>query len=144
MSWRAGDPGARLVVVVKCVPKNGRLRLQEKFVPADLITNSFRNLPASLNPRFCAEGRELMSKKPRRAATSVTAGNVPAPVRVRLRRINSEPARPYPPDGQAGEWWQRLKDAFGTTSSALVDASLQQLIGASSLSTIDPCGRLRW
>jgi hypothetical protein len=40
---------------------------------------------------------------------------------------------PYPPDGQAREWWQRLKNAFGTTSSAFVDASLQQLIAAARL-----------
>jgi hypothetical protein len=90
-------------------------------------------MAAVAGPRFCAEGPELMSKKPKRAATSVTAGNVPAPVRIRLRRVNSEHARPYPPDGQAREWWQRLKDAFGTTSSAFVDASLQQLIGAARL-----------
>ena len=38
-----------------------------------------------------------------------------------------------PPDGQAREWWQRLKNAFGTTSSAFVDASLQQLIAAARL-----------
>src|SRR3954468_14916795 len=36
-------------------------------------------------------------------------------------------------DGQAREWWQRLKNAFGTASSAFVDASLQQLIGAARL-----------
>jgi hypothetical protein len=73
-----------------------------------------------------------MSNKPKRAATSVIAGNVPAPVSVRLRRINSEHARSYPPD-QAREWWQRLKNAFGTASSAFVDASLQQLIAAARL-----------
>ena len=27
-------------------------------------------------------------------------------------------AVPYPPDGQAREWWQRLRKAFGTASSA--------------------------
>ena len=53
--------------------------------------------------------------------------------RVRLKRINSEYARPYPPDGQAREWWHRLKNAFGTASSAFVDASLQQLIAAARL-----------
>jgi hypothetical protein len=90
-------------------------------------------MAAVAGPSFCAEGPELMSKKPKRAGTSVTAVNVPAPVSVRLRRINSEHARPYPPDGQAREWWQRLKDAFGTTSSAFVDASLQQLIAAARL-----------
>jgi hypothetical protein len=83
-------------------------------------------MAAVAGPRFCTKG-PLMSKKPRRAATA-RAGNVPA-----LRRINSEHARPYPPDGQSGEWWQRLKNAFGTTSSAFVDASLQQLIAAARL-----------
>ena len=74
-----------------------------------------------------------MSKKSNRTATAVTAGNVPAPVRVRLKRINCNAARPYPPDGQAREWWQRLKNALGTSSSHFVDASLQQLIAAARL-----------
>ncbi len=43
---------------------------------------------------------------------------VPAPVKVRLKRVNCE-------------WWHRLKNAFGTASkSAFVGASLQQLIAA--------------
>jgi hypothetical protein len=66
-------------------------------------------------------------------ATAVVAGNVPAPVRVRLKRVSCDHAIPYPPDGQAREWWQRLKNAFGTTSSAFVNASLQQLIAAARL-----------
>jgi hypothetical protein len=74
-----------------------------------------------------------MSKELRGSATAVVAGNVPAPVRVRLKRVNCDHAIPYPPDGQAREWWQRLKSAFGTTSSAFVNASLQQLIAAARL-----------
>jgi hypothetical protein len=79
--------------------------------------------------------------------TPAMAGNVP--VKVRLRRINSDHARPYPPDGQAHEWWPRLKNAFGTTSSAFVDASLQQLIAAarlpnSGISEIARLARLGW
>jgi hypothetical protein len=42
-------------------------------------------------------------------------------------------AIPYPPDGQTREWWHRLKNAFGTASSAFVAASLQQLIAAARL-----------
>ena len=61
-----------------------------------------------------------MSKKLTSPATAVVAGNVPAPVRVRLKRVNCDHAIPYPPDGQTREWWQRLKNAFGTTSSAFV------------------------
>ena len=90
-------------------------------------------MAAFAGPSFCAKGCGVMSKKPRRAVTPATAGNVPAPVRVRLQRINSDYARPYPPDGQAREWWHRLKNAFGTASSAFVDASLQQLIAAARL-----------
>jgi hypothetical protein len=55
---------------------------------------------------------------------------MPAPVRVKLKRVNCEQATPYPPDGQAREWWQRLKNVFGTASSAFVQASLYQLIAA--------------
>ena len=90
-------------------------------------------MAAFARPGFCEKGHRIMSKKPRQATTSVTADNVPAPVRVRLRRISCDYARPYPPDGQAREWWQRLKKAFGTASSAFVDASLIQLIAAARL-----------
>jgi hypothetical protein len=74
-----------------------------------------------------------MSKKFTQISTSEVAGNRPAPVRVRLRRINCNYARAYPPDGQGFEWWQRLKNAFGTASGAFVDASLQQVIASSRL-----------
>ena len=74
-----------------------------------------------------------MSQKLSPAAPSVVSGKVPAPVRVRLKRLNCNEAIPYPPDGQAREWWQRLKNALGTSSSAFVGASLQQLIAAARL-----------
>jgi hypothetical protein len=74
-----------------------------------------------------------MSGKRRQSTTSVTDGNKLAPVRVRLRRINCDYARPYPPDGQTREWWQRLKNGLGTRSNYFVDASLQQLIAAARL-----------
>jgi hypothetical protein len=63
----------------------------------------------------------------------LTESNKLPPVRVRLQRINSHHARPYPPDGQTREWWQRLKNALGTGSNHFVDASLQQLIAAARL-----------
>ena len=90
-------------------------------------------MAAFARPVFCAKGRWLMNKKPKQATTLVTAGSVTAPVRVRLERINCDYARPYPPDGQGREWWERLKNAFGTASSAFVNASLQQLIAAARL-----------
>src|SRR6266480_1684232 len=81
----------------------------------------------------CENRDRPMSKKLRAPATSVVSGSVPAPVRVRLKRVNCNHAIPYPPDGQAREWWQRLKNAFGTASSAFVQASLYQLIAAARL-----------
>src|SRR5258708_39662266 len=79
------------------------------------------------------KGGRRMSKTPRSPIGPVETGKVPAPVRVRLKRVNCNEAIPYPPDGQAREWWLRLKNAFGTASSAFVGASLQQLIAAARL-----------
>jgi hypothetical protein len=66
-------------------------------------------------------------------------GKVPAPVRVRLKRVNCDQAEPYPPDGQPREWWRRLKNAMGTSSSAFVAASLQQLIAPARLPNSGIC-----
>jgi len=75
-----------------------------------------------------ADGRKP-PPRPRKPST----GNVPGPVRVRLKRLNCNEAIPYPYDAQGREWWQRLKNAFGTASSAFVEASLYQLIAAARL-----------
>ena len=80
-----------------------------------------------------------MSKILSTPASSVAAGKVPAPVRVRLKRVNCNEAIPYPPDGQSREWWRRLKNAMGTSSSAFVAASLQQLIAAARLPNSGIC-----
>jgi hypothetical protein len=88
---------------------------------------------AIARPGLWEKGRGPMSKKPRLHTTSGETGKVIAPVRVKLKRVNCEQATPYPPDGQAHEWWHRLKNALGTTSSAFVEASLHQLIKAARL-----------
>src|SRR2546421_11741895 len=74
-----------------------------------------------------------MSQKPRGSIPSVEPRKAPPPVKVRLKRLNCNEAIPYPPDGQAREWWQRLRNAFGTASSAFVQASLYQLVAAARL-----------
>ena len=79
-----------------------------------------------------AKGSGLMRKKPK-SPTPVTTGEKLAPVKVRLKQINCNHARPYPPDGQPRDWWERLKDALGTASGAFVEASLHQLIAAARL-----------
>jgi hypothetical protein len=56
--------------------------------------------------------------------------------RVKLKRINSDLSKAYPPDGEHKRWWDRLKAALGTTSSDFVNATLVQIQNASRL----PCG----
>ena len=80
-----------------------------------------------------------MSKKLTATAPSVASGKVPAPVRVRLKRVNCNQAIPYLPDGQTRDWWYHLKNAFGTSSSAFVGASLHQLIAAARLPNSGIC-----
>jgi hypothetical protein len=67
-----------------------------------------------------AERPVLPAHRPRRQS----------PVRVRSRRITTESAKLYPPDGQEKVWWGRLKKALGTDSSDFVNASLHQLQAA--------------
>jgi hypothetical protein len=70
--------------------------------------------------------------------------NVPAPAvpiskpstrrtRVKLRRVNCDFSKPYPPDGDSKRWWDRLKAALGTTSSDFVNATLVQIQNASRM-----------
>jgi hypothetical protein len=53
--------------------------------------------------------------------------------RVKLRRVNSDFSKPYPPDGGEKLWWDRLKAALGTTSSDFVNATLIQIQNASRM-----------
>jgi hypothetical protein len=55
------------------------------------------------------------------------------PVRVKFRRINAHLAKAYPPDGETRAWWDRLKRALGTSSSAFINSSLVQLQAAARL-----------
>lgn len=71
---------------------------------------------------------------PKVATPALRNGKKP-PVRVRLKRINATKSQPYPPDGEAKEWWGRLKVALGTESSTFVNASLLNLLTAARL----PC-----
>jgi hypothetical protein len=90
-------------------------------------------MAAIARPKLRENGGRPMSQKLSAPAPSVASGKVPAPVRVRLKRVNCDQAIPYPPDGQTREWWHRLKNALGTRSSAFVAASVQQLIAAARL-----------
>jgi hypothetical protein len=47
--------------------------------------------------------------------------------------VNCNLAKAHPPDGDGKVWWNRLKKALGTSSSAFVNASLFQLQGAARM-----------
>ena len=52
---------------------------------------------------------------------------------MKLRRVNANLAKAYPPDGESKVWWKRLKKALGTKSSDFVNASLLELQAAAHL-----------
>ena len=75
-----------------------------------------------------------MSQNLRKAGVTATAScGRSSPVRVKLKRIDCNQAKPYPPDGMSPEWWNRLKNALGTCSRDFVQASIHQIIGAARL-----------
>jgi len=80
---------------------------------------------------LCQERDNLMTHKPNNTAIPA-AGQPgrPPPVRVKLLRPDAYAAQTHPPDGASKDWWQRLKNALGTTSSDFVNASLLQLQAA--------------
>ena len=74
----------------------------------------------------------MTDKKDNTNLTLAKGGRRP-PVRVKLRRITASVSQAYPPDGMRKDWWERLKNALGTTSSAFVQSSLLQLQTAATL-----------
>jgi hypothetical protein len=83
---------------------------------------------------YAKGGRQMTAKS---ALPNTSVAKAPARrVRVRLRRVNCDYSKPYPPDGESKIWWNRLQAALGTTSSDFVNATLIQIQNASRL----PCG----
>ncbi len=84
----------------------------------------------------CQDRENRMTNKPHNPLVPVAgkaSQDAPPPVRVKLRRINANCAKNYPPDGETKVWWTRLKKALGTSSSDFVNASLSQLQAAARL-----------
>lgn len=71
-----------------------------------------------------------MTTNHRNAITSASVAPRRPAVRVKLKRVTASFSKAYPPDGQAKEWWNRLKNALGTSSSDFVNATLLQLQNA--------------
>jgi hypothetical protein len=49
-----------------------------------------------------------MTNKTNNSLTPVTDQPKRPPVRVRLRRVNANHAKNYPPDGETKVWWKRV------------------------------------
>jgi hypothetical protein len=58
---------------------------------------------------LCRKGCGVVSKDSRQASTEIAMSEAVAPERVRLKRVSSCHAKPYPPQGQERQWWQQLK-----------------------------------
>jgi hypothetical protein len=85
---------------------------------------------------LCKARKHIMSDEKTMIATLAKGTSRPPrrpPVRVKLRRITASLAQAYPPDGLKKDWWKRLGNALGTTSSAFVQASMFQLQAAARL-----------
>jgi hypothetical protein len=65
-----------------------------------------------------------------KSMTPISDGARPPPIRVKLQQVNCSLAKSHPPDGDGKVWWNRLKKALGTSSSAFVDASLFSASGS--------------
>ena len=80
-------------------------------------------------PNVCEGGRPMTSSVPAPTASKPLGRRT----RVKLRRVNSDYSKPYPPDGDNKLWWERLKKALGTRSSDFVNATLVQIQNASRM-----------
>lgn len=108
-------------------------KLPQRFM--DPRSTRGASLAAVLGSNIC-KARELLMNKENKAIKPLPAKGVRrTPVRLKLQRVHAHLAKPHPPDGLRMDWWERLKSAFGTSSSAFVEASLYQLQAAARL----PC-----
>jgi hypothetical protein len=132
-----GHPRPNTVPIARWVELRRAARPEErKFQGWQLDGRGDRGAQMAASSRsIIHQDREHTMKKTNIKLTSVTDQPGRRPVRVRLRRINANLAKSYPPDGENRVWWTRLKQALGTRSSDFVNASLYQLQAAARL----PC-----
>lgn len=71
-----------------------------------------------------------MTTKPTSISTAVAGQRRLPPVRVKLYRGDARVAKVHPPDGEHENWWPRLSNALGTTSSDFTNAALFQIQAA--------------
>ncbi len=85
---------------------------------ARAIKCAVRSSPSGIQPG-------LPSQEDNEITTSTASRR--RPVRVKLQRVTAAVSKSYPQDGEGKVWWDRLKQALGTSSSDFVNASLFQL-----------------
>jgi hypothetical protein len=81
-------------------------------------------------PNVCQQRCNGMTHRPNKSPAAVAGQHRLAPVRVKVWRADGKLAKVHPPDGEAKNWWRRLNEALGTTSSDFVNASLFQIQSA--------------
>ena len=70
-------------------------------------------MAAIARPKLRENGGRPMSRKLKPAAPTVAAGKVPAPVKVRLKRVNCNEAIPF----EERRWLRSLVQAFAKTGT---------------------------
>jgi hypothetical protein len=130
------DAGPKAVPVARWIKPGRAARSEErKLQERRLDERGHRGAQMAAIPRpvICQDWDKRMTDKTNNALTPMANQPRRPPVRVRLRRVNANLAKNYPPDGESKAWWKRLKKALGTTSSDFVNASLFQLQAAARL-----------
>jgi hypothetical protein len=80
---------------------------------------------------LCQGDRRMSDSVP--APTSPVSKLSARRTRVKLRRVDCNFSKPYPPNGDEKRWWDRLKAALGTTSSDFVNATLSPKVAPAPL-----------
>jgi len=88
---------------------------------------------ASVSRSVCEGSAGDLMEARRSELTRMKDPSKPGPVRVKLQRVSSQLSKAYPPDEMTRDWWLKLQEALGTTSSAFVNASLFHLQLAAKL-----------
>ena len=78
---------------------------------------------------LCQQRDNGMTHKPNNSPTLLAGRSRLPPVRVKVW-ADGKLAKVHPPDGEHENWWRRLNEALGTTSSDFVNASLFQIQAA--------------
>jgi len=119
-------------VARRAEPRRTTLSQKRKFSQWKLDGRRHRGAEVAAISRadLCNKPESRMTNKPNTSPTPASGQRRLPPVRVKLLRADAFVAQTHPPDGESKNWWQRLNNALGTTSSDFVNASLLQIQAA--------------